>query len=650
MTDSAARKPNEQRQMGSDSATQHDSETEHSAGKREVEMYVRTYRSLLRSSGDVGLKALIQAHYNIDSVLHPDARSNTPDMSAFIYTILRLPPEILRCGRVLLGQSDDVFRQHGAPIDQWQTVTASARRRRWYYDGKATLAAYIASETDIDDIVPTLVALQIEWNKLHWLLNVDPTTMQLLESRVDRSSPVFGEMTKVVRERLHVTTDDWRRLELMWGDLLWPNLLIIGRDRKNMSLRMLGGSYVDFARTARRWWGPIEKLAADLRLEKRPIYFVSSNMHTFSNLTGGLAARRQDELTRFALSGADPFLAEECRKLKEGTSQGNWQNFLYFVAREYSRTPAGRDFSRARPIDDQEHGIWSVAGRNGLEIDAQVIDLAKLRLNDIDERCQVSGQERIIDSRAVILNIDYPLGIAAYRILREVLTNADEVRGVYVLGKAATLNASIGDVMISNVVLDEHSQNTYWLDNCFNPADISRYLVFGSVLDNQRAVSSKGTFLQNRQYLDFYYSANYTVIEMEGGPYLDAVYEDIYSTRYPIGENINFAKMPFDVGILHYAADTPYTRGRNLGAGSLSYYGMDATYAAAIAIVRRILDRELALLARGGPTPGPRAGIPGYLDPNSPAATGVLKASRIMGRPDQAGPTPNQPGTGRMPS
>ena len=116
------------------------------------------------------------------------------------------------------------------------------------YDGKNTLAAYIASVSDTDDIVPTLVALQIEWNKFHWLLNADPTTMQLLESRVDRSSPVYAEITKVVRERLRVSLEDWRRLEVIWGDNVWTNLLAIGRERKNFTLRMLGGSHVGFVR------------------------------------------------------------------------------------------------------------------------------------------------------------------------------------------------------------------------------------------------------------------------------------------------------------------------------------------------------------------------------------------------------------------
>ncbi len=568
-------------------------EEQHEAGTREVEMYIRTYQSLLRSSGEVGLKALVQAHYNIDSVLHPNARSSDPDMSAFIYTMLRLPSAILNCSRVLLGQSDEVFAQHGFQVEQWQAITAPARRRKWFFDGKNTIAAYIASVSDTDDVVPTLVGLQIEWNKFHWLLNADPTTMQLLESRVERSSPVYAEISKVVRERLHISLEDWRRLEVMWGDNVWTSLLALGRERKNFTLRMLGGSHVGFVRSTRKWWAPVNKLLDDARLQRRPVYFVSSNSHSLANMLSGVARRREEELTRFALAGADSFLAEEGRKIKEGKAPGNWQNFLYYAAREYMKTPAGQGFARSKPVEEQERGIWHVGARQGLELDVQVFDLSKIRPDDLDPRVRVPGVERLSDARGLIINIDYPLGMAAYRVLREVLENLIQVKGVYVLGKAATLNGSIGDVMISNVVLDEHSLNTYWLDNPFTAADVGSNLVYGAVLDNQRAVSSKGTFLQNRAYLDFYYRANYSVVEMESGPYLDAVYESLYMTRYPTGENINFARLPFDLGIIHYASDTPYTRGKNLGAGSLSYYGMDSTYAATTAIVRRILDSEL---------------------------------------------------------
>ena len=573
-----------------------DGERHHEAGKRDVEMYIRTYNTLMRSSGEISLKALVQAHYNIDSSLHPDARSPYPDMSAFIYSVLRLPASIVHCGLVLLGQSEDVFLQQGFHVDSWQAVTASARRRKWFYDGHNTLAAYVASVSDTDDIVPILVAFQIEWNKMHYLLNVDPTTMQILETRMERTSPVFTEMRKVLRERLHIAVDDWERLELIWGDRLEENLLTIGRQRKSFALRFLGGSHVGYVRATRQWWAPLENLLNTLGLQDRPVYFVSSNTHSLVNLMSGTLLRRDAELTSFALSGEDPYLADECRKLQQGIVPGNWQNFLYFVSRTWMRTPAGKEFMRIRATEEQERGIWYVGARHGLEIDAQVFELAKLRHMEVDPRCRMPGMDKLAKSKAIILNIDYPLGMAAYRMMREIMENLSDMRGIYILGKAATLNGSIGDVMISNVVLDEHSQNTYWLDNCFTAHDVQPYLIYGSVLDNQKAVSAKGTYLQNRQYLDFYYRANYTVVEMESGPYLNAVYEDQYLTRYPVGENINFARLPYELGILHYGSDTPYTRGKNLGAGSLSYFGMDSTYANAIAILRRIFENEIRLV------------------------------------------------------
>jgi len=147
-------------------------------------------------------------------------------------------------------------------------------------------------------------------------------------------------------------------------------------------------------------------------------------------------------------------------------------------------------------------------------------------------------------------------------------------------------------VMLSGVVHDEHSGNTFWLDNAFTVQDIQPFLVFGSGLDNQRAVTVKSTFLQNREYLDFYYREAFTVVEMEAGPFANGVYEIAEAERHPTGESVNFSKLPVDLGVIHYASDTPYTQARTLGARGLDYYGMDSTYASTIAIARRIFALE----------------------------------------------------------
>jgi len=184
------------------------------------------------------------------------------------------------------------------------------------------------------------------------------------------------------------------------------------------------------------------------------------------------------------------------------------------------------------------------------------------------------------------------LGLAAYNLLMEVAENAGKILGVYVLGKAATLNGIVGDVMIPYVVHDEHSRNTYLCPRAFEAKDVSPYLVYGTVLDNQKAVTVKGTFLQNPTYMDVFYREGYTGIEMEAGPYLSAVFEMFRPYRHPVDEIVNLDRVPFDLGILHYASDRPLSKGKNLGAGTLSYYGMDPTYACSLAIIKRIFELE----------------------------------------------------------
>jgi hypothetical protein len=251
-----------------------------------------------------------------------------------------------------------------------------------------------------------------------------------------------------------------------------------------------------------------------------------------------------------------------------------------------------------RSAEERAVGIRHIDASGPIDVSLQIIELNKLDPSQFDPRlCAADGV--CLDPRgsdAIIVNVNYPLGLAAYTIMTQVGMSTDELQGVYILGKAATLNGRIGDVMISDVVYDEHSGNTYWFENCFSYADLAPYLVYGAALDNQKAVTVKGTFLQNEGYLDFFYRENYTVVEMEAGPYLDALYEDLHLRRYPAGEAINLETHrpgTIDLGIIHYASDTPYTRAQTLGARGLSYYGMDSTYASTIAILRRVFHQAI---------------------------------------------------------
>jgi hypothetical protein len=81
---------------------------------------------------------------------------------------------------------------------------------------------------------------------------------------------------------------------------------------------------------------------------------------------------------------------------------------------------------------------------------------------------------------------------------------------------------------------------------------------------------------------------------MEAGPYMSALYERLDARRHPNDEIVNLCdRATFDIGLLHYASDTPYSRRQQLLSKSLGAFGMDATYACAIAITRRILTCEV---------------------------------------------------------
>ncbi len=552
----------------------------------EVELYQRTYTTLLRSSGETQLRVLESSHRAMGSSLHPLAASEELDLGAFLYAIQRLPDGIIGAQLVVMGQDVDALTASGIPIDSWQEAEAPARRRRWYDSGVGTLAVLLASASDVDDLVPTLVALQIEWNKIR----VRMRAAGWPEAATSADVPA----EECARE-LSGSAEDWARLQRAWGESFAKRMRLIAERRLALRVRMLGGSHTGYERLTRRWWTPVSAELAHEGLTERPLYFVSSNTHSLVNIVTGIAREREAELVSFVEQlPEDDILREELALFREGHSQGSWDNFLYYVARLYFRARGVEGWNERRNAEQQQ-GVTHLSSTTALRVPAQVISLAALEPSGLDPRVGDVDAAALARSGAVIVNIDYPLGVAAYNILREIAVDRTGLRGVYILGKAATLNADVGDVMISSVVHDEHSGSTYWLDNAFSVDDIAPDLRFGTGLDNQRAVTVKSTFLQNRSYLDFYYREAFTVVEMEAGPYCNAVYEIADADRHPVGEAVNFSKLPIDLGVIHYASDTPYTQARTLGAQGLSYYGLDSTYASSLAILRRILRLEGAL-------------------------------------------------------
>lgn len=561
-----------------------------SSANDEIALYIRTYYSLLRSSSEVEIRTLVEAHTRINSALHVDATSPAPDMAAFIYAILRLPSQCISSVRlVVMGQSEAVFAERGfADVESWQRVSAPARRRRYFYDGNETIATYIASRSDIDDLIPTLTAFQIEREKMHISLK-RPEALSLLQANVGK--PPSHEFISRLSEYSAIPADDLDRLQRIWGDSLAQNLLTIAEREINISVRLLSSSLAEYRRATRRWWQNVARSVPDVQFEDRPVYFVSSNTHSLANLLSGFALTHEEQLVDYIQTEGSLLLQQEYADIIERNVPSSRENFLYYVLKKYEQQHT--QVEKERLAYEREVGIRRVPSEHVFDVEVQVIELSELQPDSIDPRLQIAGIERLLRSNALIINIDFPLGMAAYQILSEVARNIAGVRGIFIMGKAATLNGRIGDVMIPNVVHDEQSLNTYLFDNCFRAADLAQLLMYGTVLDNQKAITVSGTFLQNRGYMSVFYQEGYTDMEMEAGPYLSSIYEMIRPQRYPHNEIVNLYGASFPIGILHYASDTPFSKGKNLGAQNLSYFGMDATYACATATVRAILNEEI---------------------------------------------------------
>ena len=557
----------------------------------EISLYISTYYSLLRSSGEVRVRAFEEGHAYSGSSLHAGALADEPDLSAFAYAAARLPDEMPDVDLIILGQSHELFEAAGYDVRQWKIAKTRGRRRPLRVDGNGKLAVFIASASDIDDLVPIVTAYQIEWNKIHQRLRrVAPSPEAMVEATRDQVT---------LAAALGVSVEDAQKLLAAFGP---ARLERGGRalyDRPlDLRVRMLAASYSQYQRAAQRWWSGVEPAYVKAPQPRRPpVYFVSSNTHALANLVGGYARSHADEIVAWARLRDPEGLGDEVARIAALNDATQLAPLLYYLLRGYIHsTPGTSKMDEVRAFE-AKNGLVHLSEPGHIDVDAQIAHLRDMDPELLDPRLKVPGIERLRKSDAVLVNIDYPLGMAAYHLLSRLGQGVGEVRGIYIMGKAATLNGRVGDVMLSSNVYDEHSKNTFLFKNAFTAADIAPYLRHGSVFDNQKAVTVRSAFLQNKEYMDAFYSSGYTVLEMEAGPFLGATYELVNPRRVPTDEVVHLsAHTPFDVGIVHYASDTPYSRRQSLLSKSLSFFGVDATYACAIAIVRRVIELEVARL------------------------------------------------------
>lgn len=542
-----------------------------------IDLNVRSYRSALKSSLEITVNSLTNSHLKMDSILHPYGnKPDVVDISALVYTLLRLPQNLDKTKLVVMGQSPEVFSDAGYPnITSWVKCHPTARRAvRYFNSSTSTLASVISSISDVDDIVNSLVAYQSEWNKLHHLLKLHyPHLFQLKKALKNQS----------IIKTLNLPPEDWQKLCLALGKNYSLRFTRIYRLHHNLRLRLLAGSWIDYTKTTQLWWRNIEP-----HLARHPIYFVSSNTHSLLNIITGQAVASKNDLLKLA-KNHHPDLENIWQNIQTSESFLHQNDFLYYLSKYMvDNQKYQQDWQKLQNKLD----ILSIPPTHYLNSTLQIFPVSSLpKSKFLDSRLKISSALALQRSSALIINIDYPLGFAAYHVLSEVLENINDIRGVYILGKAAVLNSEIGDIQIPRLNFDEHTQNSYIFKNCFNS-----FFPFpnnqGSILTNQKSVSVLGTFLENQALIDKYSENNLTVIEMESGPYLNAVTEACYDQQTPRGTIVDLNSAPFDLGVINYTSDTPYSQAKNLGAGSLNLSGLEPVYLGSLAILQRIINLE----------------------------------------------------------
>lgn len=540
----------------------------------QIEIHIRTYRSLLKSAGFVEIEKIIDSHKILHSILHEKANSEQIDTAAFIYSLLRLPSCMSQVKKIILGQSIQVFKNNKlGEITKWQEVQTVGRRRKIYFNSIDKLAVYIASVTDVDDLITLLTAFQIEWNKLHDVLKFSQDVIETFEKTVDK--------------------DDINRFRKIWGEDYHKFLTAIKYREVAFKVQLLSGSYMEYARATQYWWNHIENLLPSTNFLDKPVYFVSSNTHSLINLVSRFVLDQKEELIEYLYKENDANLIKIWEKLDKLNLNPAKEYFLYYLSKKAHRN--NKELISKKESREKKLAITTISARHNLDIDAQIIPINKLHNSDLGKLLNID-LAKLKNSKSLIINIDYPLGWAAYQVLTEIGQNVGQILGIYIMGKAAALNGQIGDILLPTTVLDAHTKNIYAVNNCFSASDFKKIFTQGIVLENQKTVTTKGTFLESVAMIENWFREGFTDIEMEAGPYLNAAYEFIYYNRYEENEFITISPSSFEIGIAHYASDTPYSKAKNLGTRTLSYEGVESTYAISQAILTKIIEKEIRRL------------------------------------------------------
>ena len=212
-----------------------------SSGSEEIALYTRTYYSLLRSSREVKLKTLIEAHAHPIRAAHPCRFGRTGYVGVHLWTAAHARLSRQRCQAGRHGAiTTRLYRAWLSRCGNVAARSSTCQASTLLLRRQSTLAVYIASRSDIDDIVPTLTAFQIERRKLRRRFRHDHV-ITLLEMR--RKTGLSDNDLTALEDLTGVSADDLDRLQTIWQADTVDRLLSLARTKfalNSPALRIAG--------------------------------------------------------------------------------------------------------------------------------------------------------------------------------------------------------------------------------------------------------------------------------------------------------------------------------------------------------------------------------------------------------------------------
>ena len=522
-------------------------------------------------AGGMRLSEVEALYLAMDSNLHLKSREARLDGDVLCYVVPRLPDCLPLVREVLLLPCADEHTLNEIRPAAWRPVTARSRRRNAFFDGESCLALMLNSVSDLDDIFPALAGWQIEWNKAHRLLRGEPESLAVNGS------------VKGVLQRLGLDEDASDRVAGVFGDPVDDFLRPAGAGKLDITMRIAGCGVQGYDRGAGIWVENLLEQAPELTNSKEGWYFCSSNLYTLANMTCGFSSRISNELDAYIRKHAPEQIRMMLHLAESHGDQVLFHDIRYFALQEFlSENP---EMLELRDRSRSEQGIREFSDIAPLHLGAQVFQLSKMRPENYDPRVPRST------GSGVLLNIDYPLGFLAYHVLKELMAVLGKPRGIHVMGKAATLQGQVGDVILPNRVYSQHGGVGFLFENALTPANVAPRLRHNEVLGEQGALTAWGPVLVDYPTMLEFKASGFNSIEMEAGVYLACYAEHLAGLEMPgRGEMLRLPNLPqCPVSIAHYASDNPLNPTQLLSR-SLGLSGVQPVCACGAAVLKLILE------------------------------------------------------------